>query len=434
MFLSLWSIALAAAPAKKEIEARIDAFVAPLVEQNVFSGVVLVAKGDEVLVNRAYGKASYELDVPNTPETRFPIASIAKHFTNVLLRRLEHEKKLSLSDPLSKYIPGFPSADKITLEHLRVHRSGLRDPDKLRRLIRMNYSTAEVVDLIASEPLGSAPGEQYSYTTANYAVLAKVIENVTGQTYADVIQRMIYDPAGMKDSGELTRTTVTPRLASGYMPNPYGDGLAVSGYEDTSWKVGGGSAYSTTRDLHRFARALYAGKLTPGVDPRDVIRSVKIFEKDALRGSGGFPGASTNLIHFIDDGLTVAVASNNYAPVTSWIADAAASIYYEQPYDLPAPIRPMEKLPSTKEILGTYRMGTFPPFTITLRSGRPFLAWNPVRVSALVPIAPDTWFEKLDWLTLKVKRDENGTMTGFTATAPWSANPIDVTVVDRSAP
>jgi CubicO group peptidase (beta-lactamase class C family) len=235
-------INVAAAPSKKELTAKLDAYVAPLMEQRVFNGVVLIAKGDEVLVNRAYGNANYEFAVPNTPDTRFPIASITKRFTGVILRRLEQEKKLSLSDPLSKYIPDFPSADKITLEQLRTHHSGLRDPEKLRRLIRMNFTTDEVVALLKNEPLGSAPGERYSYTTANYAVLANVIEKVTGQTFAEVIRRYIYEPAGMKDSGELTRTTVVPRLASGYMPDPYGDGLSVSGYEDPSWKAGGGSS------------------------------------------------------------------------------------------------------------------------------------------------------------------------------------------------
>src|SRR4051812_18366675 len=91
---------MVAAPTKPELQAKIDAYVAPLVAQRVFSGVVLVAKGDEILVNRAFGNANYEFDVANTPQTRFAIASITKMFTNVILRQLEAEKKVSLSDPL----------------------------------------------------------------------------------------------------------------------------------------------------------------------------------------------------------------------------------------------------------------------------------------------------------------------------------------------
>ena len=437
MRTSFLSIALAllttwqavAAPAKKEFETRVDAFVAPLIEQGVFSGVVLVAKGDDVLLNRSYGNANYEFNVPNTPDTRFSIASITKPLTGVILRKLEHEKKLSLSDPLSKYVPSFPSADKITLEHLRTHRSGLRDPEKMRRVIRLNLSTDEVVEAISTEPLGSAPGEQYSYTTANYAVLAKVIEKVTGSTFATVIRKMIYDPAGMKDSGELTRTTVVPRLATGYMPDPYGTGLSVSGPEDTSWKVGGGSSYSTTADLHRFARAFYGGKLTPGQNPREILGTGKLLDKDVLRSSGGFPGASANIAYFIDDEVTVVALSNNYAPVTSWIVDAASAMYFERPYEIPQAVRRFASPRPAQELIGRYKMGTFPPFSVTLRDGQPFLAWTPVRVSELVPVAPDVWFEKLDWMTLKAERDENGRITGFTATAPWTSTPMKVTPV-----
>ena len=424
LLLLALSVSAAAAPSKKSLEASVDAYVAPFLAQNVFSGVVLLAKGDEVLVNRAYGNANYEFNIPNTPDTRFAIASITKHFTGVILRQLEQEKKLSLADPLAKYIPDFPSADKITLDHLRTHYSGLRDPDKLRRTIRMNYTTAEVVDLIKTEPLGSAPGAQYSYTTANYALLGYVIEKVTGQTYAEVIRRIIYTPAGMSDSGELSRTTVVPRLASGYMPDPYGNGLSVCGPEDMSWKTAGGSSYSTTRDLHRFARALYTGKLTPGSSGRDILRTSKALEKEVLRSSGGFPGASAHLLYFIDDEVTVAVMSNNYAPMTQGIVDAVTAMYFEKPYEIPSLPKASAPQPPATEILGTYKMGTFPPFTISLRSGAPFLSWNPMRVSTLVAIGPDTWFEKFDWLVLKVERDANGKAIGFTGTAPWAAQPM----------
>lgn len=430
LLLTLIALSAAAAPSRKALQTQIDAYVAPFLAQNVFGGVVLIAKGDEILVNRAYGNANEEFAVANTPATRFPIASITKHMTGVILRRLEQEKKLSLSDPLVKYIPGFPSADKITLEHLRVHRSGLRDPEALRRIIRQNFTTDEVVELLKKEPIASVPGEAYSYTTANYSVLANVIEKVTGQTFAEVIQKYIYTPAGMTDSGELTRTTVVPRLASGYMPDPYGDGLSVSGPEDSSWKAGGGSSYSTTRDLHRFVRALYAGKLTPGLAPREVIRPGRALDKDAYRSSGGFPGASAHLLYFLDDELTIAVLSNNYAPMTQGIADAAAAMYFERDYALPQQIKPVAKWPPLEEIVGRYSMGTFPPFSITIRGGKPFLAWNPVRVSALVPIGEDIWFEKFDWLTLKVQRDAAGKITGFTGTAPWSREPMQVTRIE----
>ncbi|MGZ8780242.1 MAG: hypothetical protein ACXW31_09975, partial [Thermoanaerobaculia bacterium] len=112
------------------------------------------------------------------------------------------------------------------------------------------------------------------------------------------------------------------------------------------------------------------------------------------------------------------------------IADSAAAMYFERDYALPEPIKAIAKWPPLQEIVGRYSMGTFPPFTITIRGGKPFLSWNPVRVSALVPIAEDTWFEKFDWLTLKAERDATGKITGFTGTAPWSNGAMKATRIE----
>ena len=150
---------------------------------------------------------------------------------------------------------GLPSGQKITIAHLLNHHSGVQDSEKWRGIFRRNFTTADVVDAIKSEPLDGTPGEKYSYTTWNYGVLAYIIERVTGDSYANVVKKYVYDPAGMRDSGELSTTTVVPRLANGYMPDPFTNALSVSGPEDTSWKTGGGASYSTTRDLMRFVRA-----------------------------------------------------------------------------------------------------------------------------------------------------------------------------------
>jgi CubicO group peptidase (beta-lactamase class C family) len=254
----------AAAAPGPELAKSVDAYVAPYAAYHAFSGVILVAKGDAILLERAWGMANYELGVPNTPGTRFRIASITKRFTQIVVTRLVEEKKLSLADPLSKFAPSFPKADAITIDQLVNHRSGIRDPNELRRVIAASYTPAEVVDLLAKEPLGSEPGKTYSYTTANYAVLAFVIEKVTGKAFAEVVRKYVYEPAGMADSGDITTVSVVPGLAGGYMPDPYSDrGVAVSGPEDTSWKAGGSSGYSTARDLHRFLHACYGRKLSP---------------------------------------------------------------------------------------------------------------------------------------------------------------------------
>jgi len=387
-------VLLAAPP--KNLATRIDAYVKPYVEQNTFSGVVLVAKGDDVLFEKAYGYANAEFAVPNRADTRFSIASITKRFTGIIIQHIVDEKKLAYEDTLSKWVPSFPSADRITIDHLVHHMSGVRDPSKLRQTIRTNHSTAETVDLLKVEPLGSEPGATYWYTTANYAILAHVIERVTGRSFAEVVRAYVYEPAGMKDSGELTTTTVVPRLATGYMPNPFGPGLAVCGPEDTSWKAGGGSSYSTARDLLRFSRALYAGKL--GVDARKFFEHSKTLDHNALSSSGSFPGASANLIAFPDDDLTFVVLSNNYASVPSTITEDIAAMVFGRDVPNPTVKLATHPAPIDPRFLGTYGVENRPwTVTIAMRNGQLIASWSPIRVSALFRIDDETWFSPFDW-------------------------------------
>lgn len=423
--LCAWVSAAAAQPsgsATASLAAAIDAYVAPYARFHAFSGVVLVARGDAVLAARAYGMANVEFGVPNTLDTRFRLASITKRFTNILLVRLAEEGRLSAKDSLAKYFPAFPKGDRITIEQLANHRSGLRDPDPLRGTISTNYTPAQVVALLATQPLGSEPGETYSYTTANYAVLAAILEQVTGQTFAQLTREYIYGPAGAKDSGEIDSTTVVPKLASGYMPDPFSDGLSVCGPEDTSWKVGGGSSYATAGDLHRIVRALYAGSLMKA-SPFDVLPHRTMFGKRSFESSGAFPGANANLTYLPDDQLTVVVLSNNYAPVTSPMAKDIAAIALGLPYTVPAVAMPAQAPPRDPRVLGTWVIEGYPPATIVDRNGRYVLVWTRARQEALIPLGNGEYFLPLDFARMRFAADA----ATATFTAPWSDKPLTVT-------
>jgi len=406
-----------------DLARKIDAYVAPYVHENTFSGVIMIGKGNDVVFAKPYGMANYEFNVPLTIDTRFPIASITKMFTTAILARLSEENKLSANDVLAKWVPDFPSADKITISHLANHKSGIRDPQELRRIIRANMTTAEVVDVLKKTPLASVPGETYSYTTANYAILAHIIERVTGRTYAEVIRDYVYTPAGMRDSGELATVAVVPRLTTGYMPNPFGPGMAVCGPEDTSWKTGGGSSYSTARDLQRFMRAFYGGKLFKA-KPLDMWKTSKLFDKTVSRASGSFPGANASITYFPDDDVAIAVMSNTYSPIAASIAGDVAAIYFGKPYKNPEPPK-YTKAPFDARLAGKWLLEGFPDgFKIVERGGRGIVVWNEIRQGALLPVEGG-WFTPLDWGTITFKDDfSEGTMT-----SPWAAGPLKVTRV-----
>jgi CubicO group peptidase (beta-lactamase class C family) len=412
---ALLAQSLAAAP----LAQRVDAYLKPFIAYHTFSGVVLAAKGDHVLIEKGYGMANTEFGVPNTPATRFAIASITKRFTGIILQRLFDEKKLAPDDPLSKWVPDFPSAAQITVTQLMIHRSGLRDPSKLRLIVRKNYSSAQVVELLKTEPIVSKPGEVYSYTTANYAILAHIIERVTGKTYAEVVKQYVYDPARMSDSGELTTTSVVPRLASAYMPDPFGRGLSVCGPEDTSWKVGGGSSYSTARDLMRFSRALYDGTLLPKKVATEMFAMSDAAGRKALSSSGSFPGASANVLYFPAEDVTVVVLSNNYSSVPSTITDAVARMVFGETVAIPSIKLASNPNDANPRIAGKYAIPSRGwTFNITFHDGRPIAAWTELRMSQMLRMSDDTWFEPLDWATLQLKFDDAGKFVDGTFTIP----------------
>ncbi len=176
-FVLLPSSGHSAEAAAGSMAAAIDAYLRPFVETNSFSGVVHAARGERELFRKGYGMASYELGVPNAPETRFHIASVSKSFTAAAILLLEERGKLNTSDAISKLVPDYPNGDKIQLEHLLTHGSGIPNVNELpeyRLISRFPQTAAELVALFRDKRLEFEPGARFRYSNSNYNVLALV--------------------------------------------------------------------------------------------------------------------------------------------------------------------------------------------------------------------------------------------------------------------
>lgn len=395
---------------------RVDSYVKQYTDLRTFSGNVLIAKGEKVLYHKAFGDAVVEFDVPNRLDTRYRIASITKTFTLIILNNYIDDGLLKEDDKLSKFVPSFPNADNITVAQLAGHRSGIADLAGLRRLLPQNLSLDEAIALLAKEPFAAKPGERYLYTTANYMLLAKVIETVSGRTFAEEVGRQVYEPAGMKDSGESIGSTVVPKMAQGYMADPFGDGLAICPPEDTSWKIGGGTSYATARDLHRFFVAYYAGKLTRKL-PEDKNRTGAIEDRPVSQFIGSFPGANASIAHLIDDGISVVVLNNTYANTTATIVRDLARIALGKPTtgDFRSPVLPSAREPRAA---GQYAwQGITTPFEVVHRSGRLVAIFNRVRMGELLPLGNGDYFMPSEWSFFRFRFGPDGK---FQQGATWS--------------
>jgi CubicO group peptidase (beta-lactamase class C family) len=348
---------------------RLQQVVQAYVDAQMFMGSVLVAKNGEVVFSKSYGMADLEWNVPNSPTTRFNIASMTKQFTAAAIFLLEDRGKLKTGDLVKKYLPNVPASwDKVTIYHLLTHTSGIPDdaakyqpgtPDKL---------------ILSDKPLDFQPGERWAYTNLGYIVLGYLLERITGQTYEDFVRDNIFKPLGMNDSGMFSFVTVIPRRASGYWPGSNGIENADRSF-DTKIGFSAGSLYSSTEDLLRWEEGLFGGRL---LTPESLRKMTTPFKSDYACGlhvnringhlmiehDGNNIGFNSDMAYYPEDRLAVIALANLNGTVTGEMTKALAAVALGN--TPPTPTIHKEILLS-KEVLarygGTYQ---FPHYTLQM--------------------------------------------------------------------
>ena len=306
-----------AAPAQApRLEPAVDAYLRPLVDLDLFQGAILIARGDQILLEKGYGFANLELQVRNTPAQVFRIASLTKPFTEVALGRLVEEGRLDFAAPLSRYVPGFPNGDRITIEMLRTHRAGIANLNSIPydEEARHPNTLDSLVRVLAAQPLSFEPGSRRGYSNGGYALLGHVIERITGRPYADHLQSAVLRPLGLADTRHEADQMLIPNRAYGYTPSPDERGvMVVAPFQEMATKTGGGSLVSTVRDLHRFMRAMYGSKVLKPETWR------LLFPPDSVQAfQGRCPGFNVLMRREFTDDVVVVVLSNDYATGMAW--------------------------------------------------------------------------------------------------------------------
>ena len=199
------------------IQARAEEWIRPYVEARDFSGVLLIGQGDQVLVEKAYGKADFQLDVANRIETRFRIASLSKTFTAAAIEILIAQGKLSLKDHLSQYVGGIANGERITVEQLLLHESGvgeLDDADAYRDCL----STEELVQRLRKVPPLFQPGSDSHYSNEGYFLLALILQKVSVSSYGQFLQTNIFGPLKLTNTGSTCKDLPPGPNAAGHVP------------------------------------------------------------------------------------------------------------------------------------------------------------------------------------------------------------------------
>lgn len=255
-----------------ELGAYLDGYLARMTEAGLFSGAVLVAKGDEILYEGAFGEADRENDLPNQTDTKFNLGSMNKMITAVAIAQLVEEGKLAFDDLASAYLPDLPEdiASQVTIEHLLTHTSGLAEffDSPLWPELQDNPDTVSgYFPLFIDQPLQFKPGARHQYSNSNFIMLGAIIEAITGQDYFEYVREYIYEPAGMTDTDAYARDAEVPNLAVGYTrSDENGRQMPASEEQANTAKLPmrgspAGGGYSTVGDLYRFGQALRNGTL-----------------------------------------------------------------------------------------------------------------------------------------------------------------------------
>ena len=230
------------------------------VTPNVPGCAVSVSQNGKPVVNRAYGSADLEREVPLSPSSIFDIGSVRKQFVAAAVLLLVEDGRLSLTDDVRKHFPELPDyGHKVTIDHLLTHTSGIRDWTGLRPLVGGNV--VDVVSLILRQRgLNFAPGEEWSYSNSGYVLLTDLVARTSGMSFPDFTRKRLFEPLGMKTAmSPADLREIIKNRALGYEKE--GNGWRVGMYVGNERGSGGGAILGTAADLVIWNDALTSGRL-----------------------------------------------------------------------------------------------------------------------------------------------------------------------------
>lgn len=393
-----------------------------------FMGTVLVAQDGKVVLDKGYGFANLEWNIPDSPTTKFRLGSITKQFTAASILLLEERGKLKIEDPLKKYLPDAPAAwDKITIYSLLTHTSGIPSftsfPD-YRSTEATPTTPEQLVARFRDKPLNFQPGEKWEYSNSGYVLLGYLLEKVSGESYEDFVQENVFKPLGMTDSGYDSNSAVIQHRASGYAPSR--NGPVNAGYIDMTIPFSAGALYSTTGDLLRWEQGLFGGKVLSAASLQKMTTPFKedyafgllvrtVSGRKVIDHGGGIEGFNTEMAYYPDDKLTVIVLANLNGPARDEIASKLASVMHGEPVVLPSE---RKAITVPKEVLaryaGTYEVSPDFSIVITLEGDQLMAQATHQPKFPLFAESETKFFLKVVDAQIEFARDQNGAVQSLT--------------------
>ncbi len=337
-------------PGEPAMVARVDRYLAPYVAMHDFAGSVLVVRNDKVILRKTYG------DGTTAPTC---VGSITKTVTAAAIEVLATRGKLSLSDPIGRYVPGLPYGNNVTIEQLLDHRAGVPDyytfPEFAERHTE-DIALPELVSLIAAKPLEFTPGAKESYSNSGYVLLAAAIEAITSNSYGQFVATEVIAPFHLEHSGDVTNGRPAD-LAPGRDPGFPPDLVQPAAEIGNGWLVGNGSFYTTAADLMSWARSQRTLVTPYGWGQHDHAGH-RVLEQDGrIPGYAAYVGVS-------DDRIGVVVLSTIQSHAVTKIGIDLLELARGKDVAPPATRPTIAPDAALANFAGTYRVG--PGFAMTV--------------------------------------------------------------------
>ena len=338
-----------------DLATQIDQLLARHVTPGGPGAAIGVIQGGKFIHRKAYGLADLEWGTPLDPDCVFRIASLTKPFTATAIMMLAERGALSIDDPIETHLPWWPARGRrTTIRHLLTHTSGVwrHDWDRELRMTRPDIRTAEILPLIGEHEFEFGLGATYRYNNSGFLLLGAIIEAVSGRKFFDFLREAIFEPLGMRHTGELRYESVTPRRARGHVRGRSGFHNARPDGEMFSYAAGG--LGSTLDDLALWDRALREHRLLRPETMAAMLAPTALSDgseypygfgwglTDDYLGqrichhAGGVSGFACQMLRLRDLDLTTIVLSNLYLFPFDQVNRGLLRIALDQPLETPA--------------------------------------------------------------------------------------------------
>ena len=325
---------------------QLDDYFNALETSNKFMGSIAISKNGELLYTRSVGFADAEKKLKANSNSKYRIGSITKTFTSVLVLKAVEEQKLSLQQSIASFFPAIPNAEKITVEQLLTHRSGIHSFTDNEDYIQWNTlpkTEKELVALIAEGGSDFAPGSKAAYSNSNFVLLTFILEKSFKKGYAALVTEYITKPLKLKNTSAGGKINTEKNECKSYQWT----GIWKKDSEtDSSIPLGAGNISSTPSDLVRFSDGLFNGKL---LSEKSLLLMKTIhdsygmglfkmpfYEKSSYGHTGGIDSFSSVFGYFENENVSFAITSNGSTIAINDIAIAVLSSIFDKPFDVPS--------------------------------------------------------------------------------------------------